>query len=152
MSFLYFMQHKLIFFSLITFYFLSTDLDSVTQRHISTSSTLCVKDYYKILGVTKNSSGKDVKKAYYQLAKKYHPDTNKDDPNASKKFQEVSEAYEILSDDQKRKEYDTFGTTTEQMNRNGGAGPTGQGFNQHWQYTSTINPEELFKCVNLLLY
>lgn len=146
------MQHKLIFFSLITFYFLSTDLDSVTQRHISTSSTLCVKDYYKILGVTKNSSGKDVKKAYYQLAKKYHPDTNKDDPNASKKFQEVSEAYEILSDDQKRKEYDTFGTTTEQMNRNGGAGPTGQGFNQHWQYTSTINPEELFKCVNLLLY
>lgn len=79
------------------------------------------------------------------MAKKYHPDTNKDDPNASKKFQEVSEAYEILSDDVKRKEYDTYGTTTEQMNREGNAGPTGQGFNQHWQYTSTINPEELFK-------
>lgn len=100
------------------------------------------------MGVSKNSSAKEVKKAYYQLAKKYHPDTNKDDPNASKKFQEVSEAYEILSDDTKRKEYDTFGTTTEQMNRSGSAGPGGtthQGFNQHWQYTSTINPEELFK-------
>ncbi|XP_031640281.1 protein tumorous imaginal discs, mitochondrial-like [Contarinia nasturtii] len=116
------------------------------SRAISTTSSLAAKDYYKILGVSKNSSGKDIKKAYYQLAKKYHPDTNKDDPNASKKFQEVSEAYEILSDDTKRKEYDTFGTTTEQMNRNGGggAGPTGQGFNQHWQYTSTINPEDLF--------
>lgn len=120
---------------------------SVSQRSISTSSSLAQKDYYKILGVTKNSSSKEIKKAYYQLAKKYHPDTNKDDPNAGKKFQEVSEAYEILSDDTKRKEYDTFGTTTEQMNRQGGggAGPTGQGFNQHWQYTSTINPEELFK-------
>lgn len=118
---------------------------SASQRSISTTSSLSAKDYYKILGISKNSSAKDIKKAYYQLAKKYHPDTNKDDPNASKKFQEVSEAYEILSDDTKRKEYDTFGTTTEQMNREGGAGPTGQGFNQHWQYTSTINPEELFK-------
>lgn len=125
------------------------------QRNISTSSTLSQKDYYKILGVAKNSSAKEIKKAYYQLAKKYHPDTNKDDPNASKKFQEVSEAYEILSDDTKRQEFDTFGTTTEQMNRQGGggggAGPTGQGkgqgFNQHWQYQSTINPEELFKYV-----
>lgn len=121
----------------------------VEQRSISTSSTLSQKDYYKILGVAKNSSAKEIKKAYYQLAKKYHPDTNKDDPNASKKFQEVSEAYEILSDDTKRKEFDTFGTTTEQMNRegNGGAGPN-SGFNQHWQYQSTVNPEELFKYVN----
>lgn len=123
---------------------------SESQRSITTSSTLAQKDYYKILGVSKNSSAKEIKKSYYQLAKKYHPDTNKD-PDASKKFQEVSEAYEILSDDTKRKEYDMFGTTTEQMNRSGGggagAGPTGQGFNQHWQYTSTINPEELFKYV-----
>lgn len=122
------------------------------HRNISTSSTLSQKDYYKILGVAKNSSAKEIKKAYYQLAKKYHPDTNKDDPNASKKFQEVSEAYEILSDDTKRKEFDTFGTTTEQMNRQGGgggggAGATGQGFNQNWQYQSTMNPEELFKYV-----
>jgi DnaJ homolog subfamily A member 3 len=53
------------------------------------------KDYYEVLGVSKNASAKDIKKSYYQLAKKYHPDTNKDDPNASKKFQEVSEAYEV---------------------------------------------------------
>lgn len=140
------MHHKDCIHTLIIFEFVFVVL-SVSQRSISTSSSLAQKDYYKILGVTKNSSSKEIKKSYYQLAKKYHPDTNKDDPNASKKFQEVSEAYEILSDDTKRKEYDTFGTTTEQMNRQGGggAGPTGQGFNQHWQYTSTINPEELFK-------
>lgn len=52
-------------------------------------------DYYKVLGVSKNASPKDIKKAYYQLAKKYHPDANKDDPEAPKKFQEVSEAYEV---------------------------------------------------------
>lgn len=56
---------------------------------------LAKKNYYEILGVAKNCSSKDIKKAYYQLAKKYHPDTNKSDPNAAKKFQEVSEAYEV---------------------------------------------------------
>jgi len=53
------------------------------------------RDYYEVLGVARGASGKDIKKAYYQLAKKYHPDTNKNDPNAAKKFQEVSEAYEV---------------------------------------------------------
>lgn len=105
------------------------------------------QDYYSILGVPKNASAKEIKKAYYQLAKKYHPDTNKDDPNASKKFQQVSEAYEVLSDDTKRKEYDTFGQTSEQMGM-GGAGARGhgpQGFEQAWQFRSTIDPEELFR-------
>lgn len=128
------------------YWFILLNLAVGAHRTISTSATLSQKDYYKILGVAKNCAGKDIKKAYYQLAKKYHPDTNKDDPNASKKFQEVSEAYEILSDDTKRKEYDTYGTTTEQMHRNGGPGAgAGQGFGQHWQYSSTIDPEELFK-------
>lgn len=134
--------------SLFDLFSVAVITSSSQQNSISTTATLAAQDYYKILGVSKNSSAKEIKKAYYQLAKKYHPDTNKGDPNASKKFQEVSEAYEILSDDTKRKEYDTYGTTTEQMNRNGGAGgagPGGQGFSQHWQYTSTINPEELFK-------
>lgn len=115
---------------------------------IYTTKKLQQKDYYKTLGVSKNSTGKDIKKAYYELAKKYHPDTNKGDPNASKKFQEVSEAYEILSDDTKRREYDTYGQTMEQMGRNGGArsagGATG-GFGNSWQYSSNIDPEELFR-------
>jgi preprotein translocase subunit Sec63 len=63
-------------------------------RHIHFTSSLQRKDYYAVLGVSKNASVKDIKKSYYQLAKKYHPDTNKE-PDASKKFQEVSEAYEV---------------------------------------------------------
>lgn len=118
------------------------------KRNFHTSHQLNGKDYYQILGVAKNASSKEIKKAYYQLAKKYHPDTNKDDPDASRKFQEVSEAYEVLSDDQKRREFDTFGQTAEEMGRNGGAGFGGhgpQGFSQSWQFRSSIDPEELFR-------
>ncbi|KAL3213214.1 hypothetical protein MRX96_035559 [Rhipicephalus microplus] len=72
------------------------------SRQLHVSSSLLRKDYYDVLGVPRNASQKDIKKAYYQLAKKYHPDTNKGDPEAQKKFQEVSEAYEVLSDEGKR--------------------------------------------------
>ncbi|MEK6909439.1 MAG: molecular chaperone DnaJ [Nanoarchaeota archaeon] len=65
-------------------------------------------DYYKILGVGKNASDEEIKKSYKQLAKKYHPDVNKDS-NAESKFKEVSEAYAVLSDKQKRQQYDSFG-------------------------------------------
>jgi len=67
-------------------------------------------DYYKTLGVKKNASDKEIKKAYHKLALKYHPDKNKDNPDAANKFKKISEAYEILSDKNKREQYDKFGT------------------------------------------
>lgn len=68
------------------------------------------KDYYEILGVSKNADEKEIKSAYRKLAKKYHPDLHQGDEAAAEKFKEVSEAYEILSDKDKRKKYDTFGS------------------------------------------
>jgi curved DNA-binding protein len=68
-------------------------------------------DYYKILGVKKDSSTQDIKKAYRKLAMKYHPDRNKGDKEAEEKFKKISEAYAVLSDSEKRKQYDTFGAS-----------------------------------------
>ncbi len=77
------------------------------------------KDYYNVLGVEKGASKDDIKKAFYKLAAKYHPDKKGGD---EAKFKEVNEAYQILSDEKKRKEYDTYGQTFN------GAGPQGGGF------------------------
>lgn len=68
------------------------------------------KDYYEILGVDKDASDSQIKSAYRKLAKKYHPDVNTDDKDAEAKFKEVTEAYEVLSDSEKRKQYDAFGS------------------------------------------
>lgn len=67
------------------------------------------KDYYDILGVKKDTSQQDIKKAYRKLAKKYHPDMNKNNKEAEEKFKEINEAFEVLGDEEKRKKYDTFG-------------------------------------------
>ncbi len=67
------------------------------------------KDYYEILGVSKNATEEDIKKAYRKLALKYHPDRNPNNKDAEERFKEISEAYAVLSDKEKRKQYDTFG-------------------------------------------
>ena len=67
------------------------------------------RDYYETLGVSKGASAADIKKAYRKLALKYHPDKNPDDASAEEKFKEAAEAYEVLSDDTKRQQYDRFG-------------------------------------------
>lgn len=79
------------------------------------------KNYYDILGVNKNASDEDIKKAYRQKAKKYHPDLNPGDASAAEKLKEVNEAYEVLSDKQKRSNYDNFGDPS------GSANPFGAG-------------------------
>ena len=66
-------------------------------------------DYYETLGLTKNASEEDIKKAYRKLARKHHPDLNPNDKEANKKFQQINEANEVLSDPEKRKKYDQYG-------------------------------------------
>ncbi|BHH83157.1 DnaJ C-terminal domain-containing protein [Desulforhopalus sp. 52FAK] len=68
-------------------------------------------DYYKVLGVDKSSSQTEIKKAYRKLALKYHPDKNKGDKSSEAKFKEISEAYAVLSDSEKKQQYDTYGST-----------------------------------------
>ena len=67
------------------------------------------RDYYEVLGLSKSASDDEIKKAYRKMAKQYHPDLHPDDPEAAEKFKEVNEAYEVLSDKEKRARYDQFG-------------------------------------------
>jgi molecular chaperone DnaJ len=80
------------------------------------------RDYYEILGVEKSTDAKEVKKAYRRVAMKFHPDRNPDDPKAEEKFKEASEAYEILSDSEKRAAYDQYGHAGVDPQMGGGAG------------------------------
>lgn len=107
------------------------------------------KDYYKILGVDKDTSSEDIKKSYRKLAKKYHPDLNPDDEIAQEKFKEINEAYEVLGDKEKRKQYDMFGS-----NHNFRAGqnfdPSQYGFGgQGYTYTTSSNAGDFSDFFNM---
>ena len=83
------------------------------------------RDYYEVLGVSRSASPEEIKKAYRKLAIKFHPDKNPNDPSAEEKFKEAAEAYEVLSNDEKRKRYDQFG----HQGVNGGGYGGGGGMN-----------------------
>ena len=91
-------------------------------------------DHYATLGVSRTASQEEVQKAYRKMARKYHPDMNPDDATAKKRFQEVQAAYEVLSDPEKRKQYDQFGADFESY---GGAG----GGPRTWRYTTSTGPQ-----------
>ena len=80
------------------------------------------RDYYDVLGVDRNASADDLKKAYRRLAMKFHPDRQSDDPKAEEKFKEASEAYEILNDQEKRNAYDRFGHAGVDPSQGGASG------------------------------
>lgn len=87
------------------------------------------RDYYEVLGVDKNASEDEIKKAYRKLAKKYHPDLNPGDKEAEEKFKEANEAYEVLSDAEKKAKYDRFGHAGVDPNYGAGSAGYGGGFN-----------------------
>ncbi len=99
------------------------------------------RDYYEILGVDRNASKEEIKRAYRKLARKYHPDVNKD-PDAEEKFKEISEAYEVLADDNKRANYDRFGHAGAQAGFSSG-GFTWQDFT-HFDDISDIFGRDFF--------
>ena len=108
------------------------------------------KDYYQSLGVDRKASAKEIKSAYRKLAREHHPDANPGDPKAEGRFKEINEAYEVLSDETKRAQYDRLGTDFERWQRSGGrpddfwrqfAGGQGQG--QPFR-TYSVDPNDLF--------
>ncbi len=86
------------------------------------------RDYYEVLGIQKGASADEIKKAYRQMAKKYHPDLNKGDANAEQMFKDVNEAYSVLSDPDKKAKYDRFGHAGVDPSYGAGSGAGAGGF------------------------
>ena len=112
------------------------------------------KDYYRILGVSRDADEKEIKRAYRRLARKYHPDVNPGDKEAEERFKEINEAYEVLSDPEKRKKYDRLGADWQRWQRMGGD-PRGFDWSQwmsgtpwgghvHVEYADLSDLDELF--------
>ena len=89
------------------------------------------RDYYEVLGISKSASADEIKRAYRKMAKKYHPDVNKE-PGAEEKFKEVQEAYDVLSDDNKKAAYDRYGHAA--FDQAGGFGGGAGGFGGNLLY------------------
>ena len=110
------------------------------------------KDYYDVLGIAKTASADEIKKAYRKLAVKYHPDKNPGDKAAEEKFKEVSRAYEVLSDEKKRKQYDQFGPDLFERTGGQGYGPPpggGQGgfSSSNFNFSGFSDPRDIFSQV-----
>jgi curved DNA-binding protein len=114
------------------------------------------KDYYAVLGVDKDASQKEIKSAYRKLARQYHPDVNPDDPEAQEQFKDINEAYQVLSDPEKREKYDQLGANWQQWERMGGnpedfnwqrwatGAPGAGGQRVHVRYASPEDLEDIF--------
>lgn len=124
-------------------------------RHYHSSGRQDKRDYYEVLGLSKGANKDEIKKKFRELAKKYHPDLNKGDTTAQQKFQEVNEAYEVLENDEKRKNYDAFGHAGVDPNFQGAGNPFSQGFGGfggfgnggfrvHTNMGGAMNAEDLF--------
>lgn len=114
------------------------------------------RDFYQILGITKAATKNEVKKAYRNLAKKMHPDKNKEDPNAASKFSDLTAAYEILSDDDKRKLYDRCGEECVKkegmFDNNGGMDPFASFFGDFgFNFGGQEQRQEVHKGANIVI-
>src|SRR6516164_8214849 len=100
------------------------------------------RDFYEVLGVAKKASADEIKSAYRKLARQYHPDRNPGDKQAESRFKEVQEAYDVLSDQTKRTQYDRFGRVGPDGGFPGGGGPRTGHF--QWGAGQEVDPNEIF--------
>src|SRR4051812_34584893 len=101
------------------------------------------KDLYKVLGILREASQDDIRKAYRNLVRQYHPDANPKDPKAEERFKEVQQAYEVLSNEEKRQEYDKQFYTSSRASRSGRPRTRGAGQRTKTETTSTADLSDL---------